>query len=800
MRASSRHRASAVCDDSRGSQVSEPHPIYFRHGRPPAGSPSLEGGIPHFYMFRLSHVGLCAGIILLATFALLLVCAILFPVLLNPTHPQVRIRGRKVTGRGGQEDEFADATRIATSAGSTTSSVPPECVEKPCLPESLYFKAKPQGLFSWQVPPCSDFYSFVCTEDLLNRTHPQWLPYKHASVSYLYRSALRYIQEDAKNIRTMDTALAEVTTFVHNCSSTQTAARTRESFLFALETLGLGGFPFTHEHGNRSWRLDEVVALSLRHLDVAPFLHVQLPDAHAEYQEVLLTRHSPFVPRLELYESSKQLDRLISTWWTLRTLMPSLRQQTMTDVEATLSIFKDIGRASASTEVVTRQPVRAVVKHLPPIHHWDWEIFLHTVMRGARIFDQNSTVMVENMRYLREMAVLIGQYEPWHVLNFMALCVADELSVFFPERHARSTNTARLPYRDRSLPTKPQLCLRFAERTCPIGVEALLLQAIAGTNVREDLVREFAWWIPEFRDTLASYAKRLSWLGSKTASELESVINGLKVEIMFSDALLGIGEDLTEVECGYDRNLYRHHPMHQYTEAYKARLDKYYLSGNSTPSFRKYPPASSFEYSIVYDEYSNVIFIPLSYFGLAFQATPLLRKFYVVKILPDLVRTTARILANAQDPNRTAMFNAKRHCALGAYIAHPIPILFERMEGMNHWMYEDIMADHLALAPYLQLFLNLSQSAATDPYLVARGFAPYVAEHVAFFFYAESSCEPYTNHAGKPRSAALPSQTRINGALSQYAPFAVSFFCPYGSALAKEPCELYRRNTRATDL
>ncbi|KAL3254228.1 hypothetical protein MRX96_054281 [Rhipicephalus microplus] len=114
-----------------------------------------------------------------------------------------------------------------------------------------------------------------------------------------------------------------------------------------------------------------------------------------------------------------------------------------------------------------------------------------------------------------------------HLLNFMALCVADELSAFFPERHARSSQAVRLPYRDRSLPTRPQLCLRLAERTCPLGVEALLLQAVAGTNVREDLVRE------------------------------------------------------------YDRALYKHHPMRQYSEAYKLRLDKYYLSGNSTPLFRK---------------------------------------------------------------------------------------------------------------------------------------------------------------------------------------------------------------------
>ncbi|XP_075726301.1 uncharacterized protein LOC142768237 [Rhipicephalus microplus] len=169
-------------------------------------------------------------------------------------------------------------------------------------------------------------------------------------------------------------------------------------------------------------------------------------------------------------------------------------------------------------------------------------------------------------------------------------------------------------------------------------------------------------------------------------------------------------------------------------------------------------------------------------------------------MLPDLVRTAARILANAHNPNRMPLFNARRHCALGAYVAHPIPIMLEKMEGIKHWMYEDIMADHLALAPYMELFLNLSQTASTDPNLLARGFSPYNSEHVAFFFYVESSCEPYTNHAGKPRSGTLPSQTRVNGALSQYAPFAVSFFCPYGSAMAKEPCELYRRKTKSVYL
>ncbi|KAL3192308.1 hypothetical protein MRX96_059127 [Rhipicephalus microplus] len=296
--------------------------------------------------FRLSHVGVCAALILLATIALLLVSAILFPVLVSSPP------------RGGHENEFLDATHvIATTTASSNSSIsiPPECVDKPCLPESFYFKAQPQGLFSWQVPPCSDFYSFVCTEDLLNRTHPQWLPYKHASVGIFvpFCSALRprKCQDDRHNGYRLDRSdyLLCTTARPHR----RLLAPVRR-FCPCWSPSDLEAFLSSRSVENTPGGWTSPIALSLRLLDVAPFFHLKLPDVHAEYQDIL---------------------------------------------------------ASADTEVVAGHTVRTAVKDLLPIHYWQWESFLNTALKGARSFEQSSLVMVENMRYVRKIAVIMGQYE-----------------------------------------------------------------------------------------------------------------------------------------------------------------------------------------------------------------------------------------------------------------------------------------------------------------------------------------------------------------------------------------------------
>ncbi|KAM7300247.1 uncharacterized protein ISCGN_020811 [Ixodes scapularis] len=138
-----------------------------------------------FVTFNLSNISLCVGVLLLGTFALLLVAALVFPILSNSA--RVREAG---SGRRLPEHESANTS---TSAPLSTTTIAPDCVGRVCLSEATYFKVKPAGLFSWQIPPCSDFYGFVCTEDMLNQSYPGWRPFKQASVGFLYRTALHYI-------------------------------------------------------------------------------------------------------------------------------------------------------------------------------------------------------------------------------------------------------------------------------------------------------------------------------------------------------------------------------------------------------------------------------------------------------------------------------------------------------------------------------------------------------------------------------------------------------------------------------
>lgn len=77
-----------------------------------------------------------------------------------------------------------------------------------------------------------------------------------------------------------------------------------------------------------------------------------------------------------------------------------------------------------------------------------------------------------------------------HLLNFVGLSIADSHVTFLSDKYTKLKDFAYVPYHDTSLPLREQLCLRFAERICPMGVEALLLQALTRSSVREDLIKE----------------------------------------------------------------------------------------------------------------------------------------------------------------------------------------------------------------------------------------------------------------------------------------------------------------------
>ncbi|KAG0419771.1 hypothetical protein HPB47_003893 [Ixodes persulcatus] len=354
-----------------------------------------------------------------------------------------------------------------------------------------YFKVKPAGLFSWQIPPCSDFYGFVCTEDMLNQSYPGWRSFKQASVGFLYQTV--------DFLGDVDTAISQVSLFVRNCSRQQDReANQKDALLNVLASVGLGGFPYLEGDAAASVRLDDVVAAALRLLDVAPFFKVLVVNDKAGFgNAILLTTRTPALPTLELLRLSKQFDHLLKTWWTLRDLLPILQSQSSADIEALLNIFRDLTR-------------------------WNWLRALNALFGNITTFSDQSSVTMSDREYFAELARVLDQYEPRHLLNFVGLSIADSHVTFLSDKYTKVKDFAYMSYHDTSLPLREQLCLRFAERICPMGVEALLLQALTRSSVREDLIKE-------------------ARLGN---------VAEMKIKILFSDLLHNTSMDLKTIDCG----------------------------------------------------------------------------------------------------------------------------------------------------------------------------------------------------------------------------------------------------------
>ncbi|KAM7300246.1 hypothetical protein ISCGN_020810 [Ixodes scapularis] len=300
-------------------------------------------------------------------------------------------------------------------------------------------------------------------------------------------------------------------------------ANQKDALLNVLASVGLGGFPYLEGDAAASVRLDDVVAAALRLLDVAPFFKVLMVNDKAGFgNAILLTTRTPALPTLELLRLSKQFDHLLKTWWTLRDLLPILQSQSSADIEALLNIFRDLTRISSTRVNISAKPALAKVKDLPKFNHWSWLRALNALFGNITTFSDQSSVTMSDREYFAELARVLDQYEPRHLLNFVGLSIADSHVTFLSDKYTKLKDFAYVPHHDSSLPLREQLCLRFAERICPMGVEALLLQALTRSSVREDLIKE-------------------ARLGN---------VAEMKIKILYSDLLHNTSMDLKTIDCG----------------------------------------------------------------------------------------------------------------------------------------------------------------------------------------------------------------------------------------------------------
>ncbi|XP_064490185.1 uncharacterized protein LOC135401612 [Ornithodoros turicata] len=685
---------------------------------------------------------------------------------------------------------FRDApTNSETKPNEGNSSN--ECAKIPCLHEARYLRVQPKGFLSFQVEPCNDFYGFVCTEDMLNLSHPDALPYRYISVNHVYRAAIQHTHDMLGMIDNVDTALSQVMLFIKNCTSVQDRlVSQKDAFLDVLSMVDLEAFPYLINEKLTSPMLDEAYGATVRFLDVAPFFRVKIVDNTRGFGNIVLLTSATEDAASIVGQLSLHVDNLLTTWWKLRDLLPVLYSQPDRDIEAMLNIFREVARLSAQHATSSTSIVR--LKDLPAGNHWDWQRTLNAIFANVTTFTDYSPVLVDSPDYFNDLAQLIDQYQVRHLLNYLGLCIASQYRLFFSDRYSSDASLPGASYLNNVTTRREQLCLRHAERVCPAGVDALLLQSFAaGSFTRKELIEELNWWIPMFKAAVLEVVPKLQWLNMKQMLQLQDLIVAMKVDLAFWDGSRLQSEDLSSVRCDYDRSLYQKHPLLHFVSASQPRLRRYFNSLTSEVPSSRSPRGSSFDYDIVYRGEQRTIFVPMSYFGQILRSPPGHRKLYVVKLLPDLIRAVISVmLANTSDAHSGGHFSKIKECVASSYKGHALHFRYETFLHGPVDFFRDLLSDHLAIEPYIKLFMQISKSRN-----FLSGFEPYNNYHVAFLLYAESDCRRYTPSFNRHQQDTfhLSPMSRLNGALSRWLPFGAQFQCPEDSPMRKDACPWHHR-------
>ncbi|XP_075728720.1 uncharacterized protein LOC119165243 [Rhipicephalus microplus] len=129
----------------------------------------------------------------------------------------------------------------------------------------------------------------------------------------------------------------------------------------------------------------------------------------------------------------------------------------------------------------------------------------------------------------------------------------------------------------------------------------------------------------------------------------------------------------------------------------------------------------SFDYKIRYSHDTNTLSVPASYFGELLKSTPVLRRFYAVKILPDALEEVLKILLkqgsyslknytviSSWTENATLRFNALEDCLLKTYIDRLLaPLNYTLLKTNFPWVLAEIVEARLALDLYLEVNLSI---------------------------------------------------------------------------------------------
>ncbi|XP_077494848.1 uncharacterized protein LOC144105601 [Amblyomma americanum] len=562
-----------------------------------------------------------------------------------------------------------------------------------------------------------------------------------------------------------------------------------------MRRFGLGLFPFT---SRPLWpsSLHFVLATMARELGLFPMFAVTvLPSKKKKKHHTILLKQ-----RFRKWHEADLLSAETYHWVLKRSasLLPSIQHFSMQQFQDVLKFSKELLMMAAYRPPVPEHTLISL-SEFAMYEKINLTSFLATLFEQSHVYTKESSIAVNSKVYFHRLFTFVDTgVDESTVLNFLGVYLWVHLSPLFPDNHSSAPHLPGAPYGRPGGSKRFPLCLRYAETLCPQGMYALLTVALGQTNSSVEFVRPLEWWISDLKDILFNFTRRLTWQDEEAVEKVLAKIEKMHVSLVIPASLLNEPNVFKWTCENYDVKLAALPPILHFVEAKTTVLRGYWNHMHTGISLLRH--MQSFEYKVRYSHDANTLSVPVSYFGDVFKAPAVLRRFYAVKTLPDVLEEVLKLLlkqgsytlhnftvSSTWTENATERFNSVAECLLKTYMDKLLaPINYTVVKVNFPWVLSEFVGARLALDIYVELYKRISaKSSPNDSGIFVRGFSPYRADQMAFIFYAENMCEPlptlnvthrFLTHGVSPRD-----KTRVS--LASLPDFTVSFRCLSGMAM-----------------
>ncbi|KAK8762995.1 hypothetical protein V5799_034393 [Amblyomma americanum] len=652
---------------------------------------------------------------------------------------------------------------------------------------------------NYSVSPCEDFYSHVCSSEWFKNADVSSQPYAYsapASVMLGLWSFLKKHRADTTKVQT--SFVSEASIFLQRCVPGSKKDTDWKVFRKILENVGIdewpygGAMPHTEAH--------KIVAKAEKMLGFATLVSVFLrgrPSSH----EVMLHVNSPPV-LLRLYKDAfpgkdikaygEFVYQVLSLWNPSgQDVLPSVLA--LMDLEERLSIA-----ASHSSRSVPVLHVTMPVATIKSYAHWNWQAYFKLFLDGNAALHSNKKIALLDPVYFNHLTSILSHVTTRTILNYVGYKLVVFLSPLLPLNKAGFMVPVSYPHHlFKGVSKRLEACMFFLERLYPVATRALVWSHVvkkAPSLLSGDLADQLQGMEQLARNEMKHAAAHAPWLTHE-----EAAVAVLKMERL----------RLVLAPRSHDTALHRLHAVSPLFDnvsliegVYKLQrtLRANYWRGDNLSLYHEPATAtdSAFRPGFVYEPDLNKVSVSPVTVDFIVSMSRSLDATAVPFLLGELVRgmfSAISIRGSTIDADGDPRqwwtsttedrFIQRAKCLQNSFADVSRLYVKEGLPDKFVFMEENVQ-DGAVVHPLYNIHLRMAKSSGKAAVIPGqpRNLSP---TKLFFINWASTFCEPQRpDGVSRDRlhfKISVPSKTRLNVAVSRFAPFSAVFKCPVGSEM-----------------